>query len=252
MASIPPPTRRGELLAGMRDTLPLDIGAVPFGIIFGALAISSGISPAGAMAMSLFVFAGSSQFIAAGLFASGAGVFIIILTTLVVNLRHALYSATLAPYVKGLSQRWLLPLAFWLTDESFVIVAARYNQEDQSPYKHWYYFGSALLMYANWQVSTLIGIIAGQRIPDMTSLGLDFAMYVTFTGMLVPLIKNRPMLIATIAAGISAVAFYNLPNKLGLFVAAIVGVIAGIIAESLMPKTEPKTAPTTNLPEGQQ
>lgn len=229
-------TRRQEFLNGMRDTIPLVIGALPFGIIFGALAVSNGISPLGAMGMSVFVFAGSAQFIAAGMVKEGVGVLVIIITTLVVNLRHALYSATLAPYVKHLSQRWLLPLAFWLTDESFVVVVGRYGKDDNSPYKHWYYFGSALLMYVNWQLCTLIGVVAGQSIPDMSSWGLDFALYVTFIGMLIPLIKNRPMLIATVVAGLSAVAFYDLPNKLGLFVAAVVGVVAGMIAEAMMPE----------------
>jgi len=229
-------TRRQEFLAGLRDTIPLMIGAVPFAIIFGALAVSNGISPAGAMAMSVFVFAGSAQFIAAGMVAQGVGVLVIIITTLVVNLRHALYSATLAPHVKKLSQRWMLPLAFWLTDETFVVVVARYNKPDDSPYKHWYYFGSAITMYLNWQVWTLVGIVAGQSIPDMRSWGLDFALYVTFIGMLIPLIKNRPMVVATVAAGLSAVAFYNLPNKLGLFAAAVVGVIAGMIAEAMLPE----------------
>ncbi|MBZ0282853.1 MAG: AzlC family ABC transporter permease [Anaerolineae bacterium] len=245
-------TRRQEFLAGLRDTLPLVIGAVPFAIIFGALAVSNGISPIGAMGMSVFVFAGSAQFIAAGMVAQGVGVLVIIVTTLVVNLRHALYSATLAPHVKKLSQRWMLPLAFWLTDETFVVVVARYNKPDHSPYKHWYYFGSAVTMYINWQVWTLVGIVAGQSIPDMRSWGLDFALYVTFIGMLIPLIKNRPMVVATVAAGLSAVAFYNLPNKLGLFAAAVVGVIAGMIAEAMLPEKHHSPQPPLQSVEGEQ
>src|SRR5689334_22326555 len=134
-------TRRSEFIAGMRDTLPLEVGAIPFGIIFGALAVNSGLSPFAAMGFSLFVYAGSSQFIGANLVAQGVGIPLIIFTTFIVNVRHALYGVTLAPYVKHLPQRWLLPLGFWLTDETFVMVVTRYNQPDTSPFKHWYHFG---------------------------------------------------------------------------------------------------------------
>ena len=85
------------------------------------------------------------------------------ITTFIVNLRHALYSASLAPHMKHLPARWLIPLGFWLTDESFVVVIARYTQPDASPFKHWYFLGSALFMYINWNICTLIGVIAARQ-----------------------------------------------------------------------------------------
>src|SRR5688572_19246028 len=182
------PSRRVEFLRGMRDTLPLVLGAIPFGIIFGAVAFTSGLSSWAALGMSAFVFAGSSQFIAAGLVGQGVGIPIIVLTTFVVNLRHALYSATLAPHVKHLSQKWLLPLGFWLTDETFAVVVTRYNRDDGSPNKHWYHLGSSVPMYLNWQFWTLVGLIAGRSFEGIQSLGLSFAMVVTFTGLVVPAI----------------------------------------------------------------
>jgi 4-azaleucine resistance transporter AzlC len=230
------PTRRAEFWAGFKDTFPLVVGAIPFGLIFGAGAVANGISPAGAQAMSLFVFAGSAQFIASQLVGSGVGVMIIVLTTFVVNLRHALYSATLAPYLKHLPQRWLAPLGFWLTDETFVIVAARYQQPDQSPYKHWYFLGSEVFMYVNWNVCTLLGILAGQRIPNLADLGLGFAMTVTFIGMLIPLIQNRALLASAGVAAVAAVIAYPLPNKLYLMVAALLGIAAGVLVESYYPQ----------------
>jgi len=224
-------TRRGEFWAGVRDTLPLEVGAIPFGIIFGALAVSSGISPVGAQAMSLFVFAGSAQFIATGLVTGGVSIPFIVLTTFVVNARHALYSATLAPHTKRLPQRWLIPLGFWLTDESFVIVATRYNQPDESPYKHWYFLGSEIFMYVNWNICTLVGILAGQNIPELTNLGLEFALAVTFIGMLIPLIQNRAVMASVVVAAVTAVITYPLPNKLYLMAAALLGIIAGVVTE---------------------
>jgi 4-azaleucine resistance transporter AzlC len=226
-------TRRTEFLRGVRDTLPLILGAIPFGVIFGVIAATNGLSPAATMAMSLFVFAGSSQFIAAGLVGQGVATAFIILTTFVVNLRHMLYSATLAPHMRHLSQRWLLPLGFWLTDESFAIVIARYNEPDPSPHKHWYFFGSAIAMYINWNLCTLIGLIAGQQIPDARGWGLQVAMAVTFIGLIVPALKDRPLVIAALVAGVASVLAYRLPNNLYLMVGALLGVIAGMLAESL-------------------
>lgn len=225
------PTRRDEFLAGMRATIPLIIGAIPFGIIFGAVAVTSGLSAQGTFAMSLFVFAGSAQFIAAGLVTSGIGSALIILTTLVVNLRHALYGASLSPYMKHLPHRWLVGLGYLLTDESYAVVISRYNQPDNSPNKHWFFFGSAAFMYTNWQICTLIGITAGQAIPDARSWGLDFAMVVTFIGIVVPLIITRPVLISVITAGIAALIFYDMPNQMGLIIAALCGIISGYLAE---------------------
>jgi 4-azaleucine resistance transporter AzlC len=221
-----------EFLAGARDTFPLIVGAIPFGLIFGALALNSGLSFGGAMAMSLFVFAGSAQFIAAGLLAAGTQWPVIVLTTFVVNLRHILYSATLAPHLRRLSQHWQIPLAFWLTDETFVIVAERYSRSSASPYRHWYYLGSAIFMYFNWQVCTFLGLTIGQYLPNAAGWGLDFAMPVTFIGMVIPYLKNRPMIAAVLVSGLVAVVAYPLPNKLGLMVAALAGIITGILVEA--------------------
>jgi len=225
------PTRRAEFLGGAKATVPMVIGAIPFGIIFGALAITSGISPAAAQAMSLFVFAGSSQFVGVGLVAGGASLPVIWLTTFVVNVRHALYSTSLAPYVRHLPQRWVLPLAFWLTDETYLIVIKHYEEPDPSPYKHYYYLGSAIFMYANWQLCTFIGIQFGSAVPDPSRWGLDFAMSATFIGMMIPSIKNRPSLAAVLVASVVAVAAHGLPNQLWLILATLCGVAAGVITE---------------------
>ncbi len=233
--SHPHPTRRAELWAGARDTFPLIVGTIPFGIIFGAVAVTSGVSAGGAMAMSAFVFAGSAQFIAAGLAGGGAGALVIVITTLVVNLRHALYAASLAPHMKHLPQRWLAPLGFWLTDESYVVVVSRYSRPDASPHKHWYHLGSALFMYINWQFCTWIGLIAGQSIPNPRAWGLDFALVVTFIGMLAQFIRNKPALAAAGVAGAAAVLAHGLPNQIGLLIAALAGIAAGMAAEAIWP-----------------
>lgn len=224
-------SRRQEFLAGVRDTLPMMLGAFPFGLIFGAQALNAGLSPAAVMGMSLFVFAGSAQFIGALLVGQGAALGLIVLTTFVVNLRHALYSASLAPYVKHLPQRWLLPLGFWLTDETYAVTIRHFEGAPDAPYRHWYYLGSAMTLYVLWNTSTVIGIIAGQRFAWIADLGLDFALIVIFIGIVVPLLRTRPMLIAALVAGLVGVLTYPLPNKLGLMIAALAGIAAGLIGE---------------------
>ena len=231
--------RRTEFWAGVKATLPMVVGAIPFGIIFGAVAVNSGLSAWATAAMSAFVFAGSSQFVAAGLVANGAGIAIIVLTTFVVNLRHSLYAATMAPQVRHLSQRWLLPLGFTLTDETFVVVAERYGRSDASPHRHWFYLGSSVIMYVNWQICTWIGIVAGQSIPNPAGWGLDFALVVTFIGMLMPGLRTRPIVVCSVVAGATALLAAGMPNRLGLIVAALAGVAAGVVAERMQTRGAP-------------
>lgn len=222
-----------EIFNGARDSFPLLLGAFPFGLIYGTLAINSGLSVQASLAMSAIVFAGSSQFIAVGLVAAGAPVSIIILTTFVVNLRHMLYSAALLPHLKELSRRWRFVLAFFLTDETFAVSAGRYRHTDHSPHKHYYQLGSSLAMYLNWQLWTLVGLLLGSRIPDAQSWGLDVAMIVTFIGMTIPYIKNKPMVMAVLTSAVVSLLTWQMPYKLGLIVAAMSGIAAGILIERI-------------------
>lgn len=230
-------TPHGEFWAGARAILPLVVGAIPFGLIFGTLAASSGLSFAATVAMSAFVFAGSSQFIAIGLIAAGTAIPLIVLTTFVVNLRHLLYAASLLPYVKALSPRWKLPIGFLLTDECFVVAIARYHQPDPSPYKHWYYLGAALCMYVNWLLSTVMGLTIGSLIPDATQWGLDFAMSATFIGMVIPYLVTRPMIATVAVAGTVSLLAHTLPHQLGLMVAALAGVATGHFTSTYFPSS---------------
>ncbi|NJM98233.1 MAG: AzlC family ABC transporter permease [Phormidesmis sp. RL_2_1] len=239
-----PTSPRSEFWAGARDIFPLIVGAIPFGIIFGTLATSNGLSAGGALGMSALVFAGSSQFIAAGMMATNAGWLLIVLTAFVVNLRHLLYAVSLVPYVKKLPQRWKIPLAFGLTDEAFAVAIRRYESPDPSPFKHWYYLGAAIAMYINWQLCTLLGVTAGQMVPNAARWGLDFAMCATLIGIIMPYLKNRPMVWAIVVAGAMAVITHPLPYKLGLMLAAIAGIAAGVITERISAQAPPR--PTGN------
>lgn len=211
--------------------MPLLLSAAPFGLIYGTLAVASGLSAAAAMAMSLIVFAGSAQFVAVGLVAIGTPVSIIIITTFIVNLRHMLYSVTLLPYLKHLPQRWRIPLAFLLTDETFAVTVHRFQKEDNSPYKHWYQLGSSIAMYVNWQIWCVLGLILGDRIPDAAGWGLDVAMPIAFIGMTIPFVRNMPMVVCVFTAGACGLLTVGLPYKLGIIISALAGVLAGLITE---------------------
>lgn len=225
-------TPSSEFWSGARDTIPVVVGAIPFGIIFGALAINAGLSVAATLGMSLFVFAGSSQFVAAGLVAQGAGILVIVLTTFVVNLRHALYSASLGPYLSKLPQRWLLPLGFWLTDETYAVVVQRYASREESPCKHWYHLGSSVAMYSNWLLCTVVGMVAGTQLQGMADWGLEFAMVVTFIGIVVPLLVNAPMILCAVVAGAVSFLLREWSNQIGLMLGALAGIAVAMLAET--------------------
>ena len=214
-------------LAGARDTVALALGTTPFAIIFGTLAVAAGLTPSGAIAMSAIVFAGSAQFISLSLVGGGAALPVIWLTTFVVNLRHALYSATLQPVARDWPLPWRALAAFWLTDECFAVIERRLQtagSADALPY----YLGSALFFYANWLTWTAAGAFLGDRLPGLAALGLDFAMIGTFAAMVAPQLKAPiPVAVAVAAGGVAWLA-HGLPYKLGLVQAALAGVGVGV------------------------
>ncbi len=228
-------TRRSEFLAGIRGEAPILPGVFPFGMIYGVLALSAHIPAITAQAMSSVVFAGSSQFIIAQLVAAGTPPLVIIVTAFIVNIRHMLYSASLAPFVKRLPARWKWLLAYLLTDEAYAVTISHYRQsEDEThneAYKHWYFFGAGLALWTTWQISTAIGIFLGTQVP--ASWSLDFTSTLTFIALVVPSLKDRASTAAALTAGFVAVFAYALPFKLGLGVATIIGILVGLCVETI-------------------
>ncbi|WP_395020520.1 AzlC family ABC transporter permease [Dongia sp.] len=220
-----------EAWHGLRDTLPFMFGSIPFGLLFGTLATGEGLSPLATMAMSLFVFSGSAQFIAVVLLGAGSGIWVVWFATFVLNLRHLLYAATLVDHVRHLSQAWRFPLAAFLTDETFAVMERRYRTQGGGANAHWYYIASCIGMYLNWQTWTFLGITIGQRFPQVQNWGLEFAMVVTFIGIVVPLLTSMPYFAAAVTAGLVAVIANPLPYKLGLMLAALAGIVVGVVLD---------------------
>ena len=224
-------TIRLEFTRGAIDTIPLIVGAIPFGIIYGTLSQSSDLSIYGALALSSIVFAGSSQFVALGLIASGSSIFIIIATTFLINLRHLLYSFSLRHHLSHLPQKWKIPLSFGLTDETFAVTFKHYSDNSLHNLKHWYFLGSFLFFYLNWQICTITGIIFGSSFPEIKNWGLEFAMSATFIGIVIPYLKSKPMIVTAIASSTLVLILKDLPNNLGLMISSIIGISIGVLIE---------------------
>ena len=224
-------TNRSLLWAGIRATLPLVASVAPFGMLFGALGGTAGIPPSVTLLMSPVVFAGSAQFIGMQLMTGGASAVVLLLTTFVVNLRHALYGLSLAPHMTRLSRGWKWLLAYFMTDETYAVAISRYNQDAADPPSnlHWFYLGSGLTLWSTWQISTLIGLVFGSHIPP--SWGLDFAVPLTFIALVVPAIFDRAAVVAALVGGGMAVLLGGLPLKLGLVAAAFTGILAGMAVD---------------------
>lgn len=215
--------------AGVRAEVPLLVGVFPFGLIYGALALKAGLSPAAAQAMSSIVFAGSSQFITAQLVHDATPGFVIVLTIAVVNLRHMLYSASVAPYVRDLPLKWKVLLSYLLTDEAYAATILNYEAEGVTPAGHWFFLGAGFSLWFTWQASTALGIFLGAAIPQ--SWPLDFALPLTFIAMVMPMLKDRPVVAAALSAGLVALAAVHMPFRLGLILAALIGIGTGVLLE---------------------
>lgn len=227
-------TPRQEFLSGVKAELPLLLGVAPFGMIYGVLAIQAGVGTGLGQLMSCIVFAGASQLVVVQLIGNAAPALMLVVTAFVINLRHLLYSASIAPSIQHLSFPWKSLLAYLLTDEAYAIAITHFNQEplpseSSGNNRHWFFLGCGLALWTCWQLCTAVGIFLGAQIPS--SWSLDFSLALTFIAIVVPSLKDRPALFAAAAAGVTAVIFYPLPYKLGLILAAFVGIIAGLWSE---------------------
>jgi predicted branched-subunit amino acid permease len=203
-------------------------------MIYGVLALGAGLDRATAQAMSSMVFAGSAQLVATQLVREGTPTLVLVLTIFVVNLRHALYSASVAPYLRHLPLRWKLALAYLLTDEAYAVAGSRYARDGASgapvsPHRHWYFLGAGFTLWLSWQLSTAAGVFLGAAIPAAWSL--DFTLALTFIALVFPTLKDRAAGSAALAAAAVAVFAVGLPFKLGLVVAALAGVAGGLVVE---------------------
>ena len=183
------PDGRAEAWAGARDTLTTVVPSIiAYGIVWGGLARQAGLSLGELVAMCLLVTAGTAQFVALPMLQSGAPAWLLVVTTYIVNLRHYLMAASLAPYFSHLSRARLALLAHGVTDESYALTMARFAERPSHPA---YYAGSAATAYLAWYVGATAGGILGGRIPDPHRYGLDFVFPAVFIAILARTIQSR-------------------------------------------------------------
>ena len=175
-------TKLQQYLSGMRAGVPVILGFVPVGIAFAIMARQAGFSLWQTCGMSLCVFAGASQMMAAGMYDQGAGLAAIIFATFILNLRHLIMSTCVMNRMKDGSTAARLFAAFGVTDESFALFTTEQEEHCFLPY----FLGMITVTYSSWNVGTFIGAIASDFLPAIITASLGIALYAMFIGLLVP------------------------------------------------------------------
>ena len=205
------------------------MAVAPFGLVTGVAMAAGGIPPLEAMAMSVLVYAGASMLAAAQLIGEGAPALVVVIAAAIVNLRHVMYSASMRPYFAGESLARRIAVSYFLVDNVFAMVIARYDGRPTAEGKFAYVLGNSIPVWLCWQVPVGAGLLVGKQLP--AAWKLEFAAPLAFIAMSIPLLRDKPMVAAAVSAGLTVVALHALPLKLGLAIAAFVGIAIGVIAE---------------------
>ena len=219
---------------GVMDVSPLMIPVVPFGLIFGILAIDIGFSPLATMGMSLIIFGGASQIVLLQLFSGGASSLVIISSVGAVNSRHLLYGAVVSEHVSDLKLIWKIIISYFLIDQAFAR-SNDYLKKSKEKNKFFHLIGGGATCWIIWQSTTLLGIILGASIPE--KLGLSFAVPLTFIAILVNDFRKILNVIVIIVSGLVATFGFNyIPYKAYVIVAAIAGLFIAMILTRVIKK----------------
>lgn len=226
------------VLQAIGDTMPLAIAVIPWGILTGALAIQVGMSPLVAQLMSLLVFAGAAQLSAMTLMAGGASTLAIASSTFVISSRHLLYSVVFRQHVMTLSRGWRAAIAFVLTDEMFAVSEAHTRRT--GAFSAVFALASGVTFYLVWNLSTLLGILAGDAINDLDELGLDFAIVATFIAMTFDRLRESPIVTAVFVSGTLAVMIKSTFPESYIIIAAIAGMSAAYGVDRRSANSKPR------------
>ncbi|MFK7753897.1 MAG: AzlC family ABC transporter permease [Sedimentitalea sp.] len=224
-------TAKSFFWRGFWDSTPFIFVAGPFGMLFGVLATEAGLNLVETMTFTTTVFAGAAQFTALQLMQDQAPTLIVIATALAVNLRVAMYSASLTPYL-GAAPLWQRAIvAYFTVDQSYALSVVKFEKEPALtlPQRLAYFAGTNAAIAPVWYGATLLGALMGARIPE--SLALDFALPICFLAMIGPALRTAPHVIAALTAIVLSLATAGLPYNSGLLVAGILGMMAGAEAE---------------------
>lgn len=233
-------TANAEFWLGVKQELPLQLGVIPFGLVFGVLGPASGLTGLQTILLSVILFGGASQVVFAQLWSAGVPPLVVVGSVGVVNLRHLLYGASMAQYLGHLPLWWRILLSYLLTDEAYAVSIKRFQDEPKSSHQHYHLLGSGVTLWVAWQISTVVGVIAGATIPE--SWSLSFAIPLTFIALVVPSIQLRADLVACVVAAVLSLLCQPLPWKSWIIVSALGGITAGWIVHHAI--KEKNTTPT--------
>lgn len=224
-------TTKSAFWSGFRDSLPFLVVAGPFAILFGVLATEAGLNVFEALAFSVVVVAGAAQFTALSLMQDSVPTLIVLASALAVNLRMAMYSASITPHL-GAVPFWKRAFAaYFLVDQSYAMAVAKYEAHPHMPLpqKLAYFFGVVMPICPSWYIFTVVGAMAGRQIPD--SWALDFVMPLAFLALIGPMLRTPAHVVAALTGTTVALLAAGLPYNLGLLIAGAAGMIAGARAE---------------------
>ncbi len=216
---------------GWRDFLPLSVGLAPWAVVTGIAMRSIGLSPVEAMGMNLLVYAGTAQLGTLPLIATGAPLWLIFLTALVLNLRFVIFSAAIAPAFHDHAWSRRIRASYLLVDGVFAIGADKMLKATDPEWRWGYFIAPSVWGWCLWQLFVLVGVLGAGVIPRDWSL--EFMVTIALMLMMIPMTRTRPMLVAALAAGLGAVLLRDLPLRLGLFAGIAIGIAAGFATDYL-------------------
>lgn len=228
-------TRLAEFGAGARDVVPIVIGAVPFGVLFGTLSAQADFGAVNTLLMSLIVYSGTIQLIGLNMLSVGTPWPLVALASVIVNSRHVFYSAALTPHIRQLPMWWRVLLSYGMTDQIYAMAERRYNASDTSAAKHWYMLSSSAMLFVAWFASTWVGFEFGDVLKDFSGLGLDFAIYATIVALAAPVLDNIRAITVGVVAGVVTLVLAPVPYQGGMFIAILAGITLGVLSERWFP-----------------
>lgn len=215
---------------GLQKSITIGIGYAPVALTFGILSLQNGLTVWEAGLMSLFVFAGAAQFIAIQLIGQGATIWVIGLTTLIVNIRHILMSFSMIRFFPGISLGRLSILAQGLTDESFVLNSKLLEDIKTPEERSKVALGVNIGAYLSWVVFTFIGAWLGSQM-SITFSGFDFALLALFIVLTIGIV-NRSNIFTYLLAGVIAIILKLLiPGKMYLLLSVAIAATVGALVE---------------------
>ncbi|MFY9179062.1 MAG: AzlC family ABC transporter permease [Venatoribacter sp.] len=215
--------KHNDFWLGVLHIIPLCLAVLPWGLLAGSMAVSTGLTPAQGVAMSAFIFAGAAQLVTISMLAAGSGLLAITVTIFIITAQHFLYALVLRERVSHLPFKQRLPIGFLLTDELFALAVGK------NKYSFAYLMGAGLIFYLSWLLFTLAGVVLAANIPNLESYHLDFSIIATFVAIVVPMIKKLSTLVGVLLSLLLSLGFTLLQLEGAVVLAGLLG-MAGALA----------------------